>query len=79
MLSRNARTDFYYSVGSDGYVLLGIFDCLGREVIRLVDEHASAGRHDVVWNVANGIPAGTYFVTLRAGSVSLTRTIVLVK
>ena len=35
----------------------------------------AAGRHEVTWNTS-GVPSGVYFVRLRAGAVTLTKTVV---
>ncbi|UCH63925.1 MAG: M4 family metallopeptidase [Fidelibacterota bacterium] len=47
---------------------LVVYDLLGREVVRLVDEHLEPGYHAVVWNGRNAagsdVPSGLYIARL---------------
>jgi len=55
----------------------------GREVIRLLEEPLTAGRHEVVWDGRNDrgreMPEGVYFCTLKAGSFEITQKTLLVR
>jgi hypothetical protein len=59
-------------------VQLKIYDLLGREVTKLVDEEKSPGNYEVKFN-ASGLPSGVYFYNLRAGDFVQTRKMLLVK
>jgi expansin (peptidoglycan-binding protein) len=60
------------------HVKLQICDVLGREIAVLVEGEQSAGRYRVQWNAA-GLPGGVYFARLRAGNLSSTRKLVLLR
>ena len=74
----NPSTIIEYSVPSAGHVELRVFDLLGRTVATLVNGDLSAGTHRVTFN-ATGLPSGTYFYSMHAGSFSATKALVLVK
>ncbi|MEJ2722527.1 MAG: T9SS type A sorting domain-containing protein, partial [bacterium] len=61
-----------------GDVSLTIYDAAGRLVIVLVNEHQSAGRHQVEWQ-AQGCASGIYYCRLLSGQASLTQKLVLLK
>jgi photosystem II stability/assembly factor-like uncharacterized protein len=71
----NPETVIRYSIGagamheSSFHVVLKIYDVLGREVARLVDELQTAGSKSVRWD-ASSIPSGVYFYRLTATSTS---------
>jgi flagellar hook assembly protein FlgD len=58
-----------------------IYDILGRELIRLVNQFQQAGRYDILWdgNNAKGLPAvsGVYFFRISSNGFSQTRKMVL--
>jgi len=60
------------------HVSVGIYDCRGRLLTRLVDDEMGPGFHRVAWdgNDASGRPvaAGTYFFRLASGGESRSRT-----
>jgi hypothetical protein len=78
----NPTTSLKFQVSSFGLVSLRIFDLLGREVARLVNEVRPAGVYTVRWD-ASSLPSGVYFARLdqsAGGSMqSDTRKIVLNK
>ena len=78
----NPSTSFEFRVSSFGFVSLKVFDILGREIARLVNEVRPAGIYTVHWN-ASSLPSGIYFARLNqsaGGSMqSETRKIVLSK
>lgn len=57
---------------------LKLYDALGREVAVLVDEVRSPGVYSVQFN-GSSLASGMYFYTLRAGSFSATKKLMLVK
>jgi hypothetical protein len=74
----NPSTTISFSLPSNSFVSLKVFDVVGREVASLVSEQMSAGSHSKQWN-ANGMPSGIYFYRLRAGSFTETKKLILLK
>jgi len=64
-------TTLAYTTAERGRVRLGVYNAAGREVAVLVDRDEVAGRHVARWDGRNAdgraVPAGVYFVRLRAG------------
>ena len=74
----NPKTSIEYSVPSNEFVLLSIFDVLGREIIRLVEEQKSAGKHKVNFD-AGDLSSGIYYYQLKIGGYSETKKLLLLK
>lgn len=74
----NPSTEIVYSVPEEGIVTLAIYDFLGREVVRLLDERVHPGQHQVRWE-AVGVPSGVYTAQLTDGASVSTRQLVLLK
>jgi len=85
----NPRTIIEYDIpyGSKGLeqipTSLVIYDLLGREVISLVDGNLSPGTYSVVWSgvdkIGSRVASGVYFYSLRTGSFSDTRKMILLR
>ena len=67
--SKYSDTQIDYILRIDGHATLRIYDILGREAVKLVDDPQIAGRHSIKWNgqMVNGIPvaSGIYIVNLK--------------
>jgi photosystem II stability/assembly factor-like uncharacterized protein len=74
----NPSTTIKYSLAQTGRITLSIYDLLGREVVKLIDEEKPAGEYETKWN-ASSYPSGVYFIKMQAGEFSETRKVVLVK
>jgi photosystem II stability/assembly factor-like uncharacterized protein len=74
----NPATTIKYSLLHSGRVILSIYDLLGREVIKLIDEEKPAGEYETKWN-ASSYPSGVYFLKMQAGQFTQTRKLILVK
>lgn len=74
----NPTTTISFSLPSKLFVLLKIFDLIGREVTTIVSGELSAGTHTREWNAAN-MPSGIYFYRLQAGTFSETKKLVLLR
>jgi len=61
----NPMTTIYYELPADSRVSIVVYDLLGREVKRLVDEVKQAGYHDQRFD-AWGIASGVYFYRMAA-------------
>jgi hypothetical protein len=59
----NPSTKIVYGVNSQEFVSLKVFDVLGREVARLVEERKEAGEYTIEWK-ADGMPSGVYYYRL---------------
>jgi hypothetical protein len=65
----NPTTTIYYQLPADSHVSIIIYDLLGREVRRLVDETKEAGYHEERFS-ASGIASGVYFYRMTAEPLS---------
>ena len=74
----NPSTTIDYSLSSEAFVSLSVFDVLGREVSTLVNQRQYAGSHTVRWN-AGSASSGVYFYTLAVEGSTLTRKMILSK
>lgn len=60
----NPMTTISYQIKEKGLVSLLVFDMLGREVAKLVNETQDEGQYSVVFG-ANSLPSGVYIYSLR--------------
>ena len=74
----NPSTSIEYSVPSNEYVLLKVYDVLGNEVNTLVNERQSAGNYEVNFDASN-LVSGIYFYRLQSGSFIQTKKLMLLK
>jgi len=74
----NPNTTIKYSVPHSSNVTLKIFDILGSEIEKLVNEEKPAGTYELTWNAAS-LPSGVYFYQLKAGSFVSTKKMILMK
>jgi trimeric autotransporter adhesin len=74
----NPFTNIRYQIANNSFVLLKIFDVLGREVAILVNEKQFAGTYVATFN-ASQYPSGVYFYTLKAGNFAETKKMMLIK
>jgi hypothetical protein len=74
----NPRTTIPFSIPMTQKITLTIFDALGREVVTLIDDTLSVGRHFVQWQAEN-MPSGLYFYRLSSNSNSATNKMILLK
>ena len=79
----NSNTRIGFNLKKTDYVSLIIYDMAGREIIDLVGEKHDPGLHSVVWDGrdvrGNLVSSGVYFYTFTAGSISLTKKMLLLK
>ena len=66
----NSSTLIKYSLAENALVTITIYDILGREVIRLVDDNQPVGHHTLTWTGSNGrntpLPSGLYIYFIQA-------------
>jgi chitinase len=74
----NPSTTIQFSLLSDAFVEVEIFNTIGEKVATLVNEFLVAGSHNVNWN-ASEMPSGIYLYKLRSGNTVLIRKMTLIK
>ncbi len=74
----NPVTAIRFSIPETRVVTLKVYDLLGREVARLVDERLAPGTYTVSWD-ANNVTSGVYFYRLTAGDYSEVKKMLLVR
>jgi photosystem II stability/assembly factor-like uncharacterized protein len=74
----NPTTLINYQLPITGHVILKIYDMLGKEVAKLVDEEKIAGDYKVTFNGTN-LSSGVYFYRLTTGYFSQTKKMLLLK
>jgi hypothetical protein len=67
----NAQTKISFSMPVASHVDLRVYNVLGQEVVKLVDQQMLPAEHEVVWDGAstqgNIVASGTYFYRLKIG------------
>lgn len=74
----NPTTTISYSIPSDNFVSIKLYDVLGNEVITLVNEQKQAGRYEMLFNASN-IASGVYYYQINSGSFTQTRKLMLLR
>jgi len=74
----NPSTKIKYTIPSDGYVTLKVYDILGNEVSTLVDEFKQAGTFDVTFDGSN-LSSGVYYYRLTSGELTSTKKLMLLR
>ena len=78
----NPATVIKYSIPKEELVTLKVFNSIGEEVVRLVNETKPEGHYEVEFNAesaSGGLPSGIYFFRLQAGDFLQTRKMILLK
>ena len=81
----NPTTSIQYAIASRQFVILKVYNLLGKEVATLVNEEKPAGEYEVEFNTLShsgnvrNLPSGIYFYELKAGSFTQTKKMVLIK
>ncbi len=74
----NNSTVIKYAIPQEGLVTLRVYNLLGEEVARLVNDIKQTGNYEVSFD-ATGLPSGIYFYRLQADSFVETKKMVLMK
>jgi len=74
----NPTTSISYVVSSTQFISLIIYDILGNEITKLINEEQPAGNYSIDFN-ASGLPCGIYFYQLRSGEFVQTKKMVYLK
>ncbi|HEX2788590.1 MAG TPA: T9SS type A sorting domain-containing protein [Ignavibacteria bacterium] len=74
----NPSTNFEFRIADFGFVKLKIFNNLGKEVERLVNQNLNAGTYKVQWD-ASEYSSGVYYYKLETEKFSETKKLLLIK
>ncbi len=74
----NPTTHISYSLAKPSDVNIVVFDLLGKEVARLVQERQDVGKHNVIFNARN-LSTGLYFYQIKAGDFTKTKKMMIIK
>ena len=74
----NPTTTIKFNIPKNAYVKLAVYDILGREVAKLVNNQLTAGTYNYELN-GTKLSSGVYFYTLEAGDFVNTKKMVLIK
>lgn len=74
----NPSTTIHFKIFKPGYVLLKIYDILGREVETLVNDKREVGEYKIIWHV-KGLPSGLYLCRLQAKDFIETKKLILLQ
>jgi hypothetical protein len=65
----NPATRIKFDIPVNDYVILSVYDVIGKEISLLVSEEMKAGAYEVVFDASN-LPGGVYIYKLRAAGYS---------
>ncbi len=74
----NPSTTIRYEIPKSTFVILSIFDLLGREITTLINQVQNAGYHEITFN-AKKLSSGIYIYQIKAGEFSQIRKMLLMK
>jgi hypothetical protein len=74
----NPTTVIKYSIATDEFVNVSVYDVLGEKVATLVNGNMKAGRYEINFD-ATKLSSGIYFYTIEAGSFKATKKMMLTK
>ena len=74
----NPSTSIEYTVPSNEYVTLKVYDVLGNTVSTVVNENKEAGKYNVMFDASN-LTSGIYFYSIQAGKFNQVKKMMLVK
>jgi len=74
----NPSTTIKFDIPKSTYAKLIIYDILGREVMKLIDEKIDAGSYDITWD-GSGFASGTYIYKFVTDDFTDIKKMILVK
>ena len=74
----NPVTNIKFEIANYTFSKIIIYNILGKEIERLVNEKLKPGEYEVNWDATN-YPSGIYFYTIEAGNYVNSKKMVLVK
>jgi len=61
----NPTTNLSFVISQSSFVTLKVYDILGKEIAKLVNEYKPAGKYTITFNATN-LPSGVYFYRIKA-------------
>ncbi len=74
----NPITKIKFDIPNAGFIKLFVYDAIGREISKLVDQQLQPGSYEVDWN-ASAYTSGIYFYSLISGGFTQTRKMLMIK
>jgi hypothetical protein len=74
----NPSTKIRFSIASNEFVTLKVYNVLGSEIAALINDELNAGSYEVDFN-SEGLTSGVYFYTLSTNNFTNTRKMILTK
>jgi len=74
----NPSTTIEYQLPKVSNIELTVYDVMGREVTKLVNDYKSHGTYSITFNASDQV-SGIYFVRLKAGDFTATQKLLLIK
>ncbi len=74
----NPATTIRYQIAKEGRVNMTVYDILGKEIMRLVDEVKAPGSYSAVFN-GSGLATGMYFYRISVNDFTTTKKMMLIK
>ncbi len=74
----NPTTTITYSIAKPDHVILDVFNILGQKVDTLFEGHHDAGTYSIRWD-ASGQANGIYITVMKAGEITKTEKMILMK
>ena len=74
----NPSTKIKYQIPKDGHVKIIVYDVLGREAMRLIDDFRTAGAYEIKFE-ASGLTSGVYFYRMTSGEFESVKRMILLK
>jgi hypothetical protein len=74
----NPKTAISYKINKKSFVIIKIYDILGKEIAVLVNEQLQPGTYEVSFDASN-LPSGLYFYKLTAGDFIAVKKMLMIK
>jgi hypothetical protein len=74
----NPSTTIEFDLPKSSFVILKVYNSLGQEIEKPVNENLTAGKYEYKWNARN-LTSGVYFYSVEAGDFRDTRKMIVVK
>ena len=74
----NPSTTMEFGLPRDAAVMISVYDILGREIERLVDERLPAGRYSTTWHCRD-CATGLYIIAMRSEDFRIVRKAMLMR
>jgi flagellar hook assembly protein FlgD len=79
----NPSTTIQYSIPSESFIKVLIYDLNGYEIITLINTRLQKGDYQITWKGRNysntPVPSGTYIVSIQAGDKIQSRKMILLR